>query len=139
MDHVAILNKKMASVADILSGTKTIESRWYKNKINPWNNIKIGDKVFFKQTGDNVTAVATVAKVIQIDSLNEAKFKEIIDKYNDKILLRDTSYHFYKDKRYAILIFLKNPHAVKPFRIDKRGFGSSCAWLCVDNINKIKR
>ena len=74
MDHVAILNKKMASVADILSGTKTIESRWYKNKINPWNNIKIGDKVFFKQTGDDVTVVATVAKVIQIDNLNETKF-----------------------------------------------------------------
>ena len=93
---------------------------------------------FFKQTGDNVTAVATVAKVIQINNLNETNFKEIIDKYNDKILLRNASYHFYRDKRYAILVFLKSPHAIKPFQINKHGFGSSCAWLCVDDINRIK-
>ena len=43
-----------------------------------------------------------------------------------------------KDKRYCILIWLKKPQKIKPFKIDKTGYGTGSAWLTVDNINLIR-
>jgi len=39
MDHVAILSKKYELLDKIISGEKTIESRWYVNRIAPWNKM----------------------------------------------------------------------------------------------------
>ena len=44
----------------------------------------------------------------------------------------------YKNKNYCILMFLENPTKIKPFKINKKGFGINSAWLCINNINKIK-
>jgi len=139
MDHIAILNKKQASISEILSGRKSIESRWYKHKISPWNKVNIGDRIFFKESGRLVTAVAYVEKVLQFDNLNKAIFNEIIDLYADKICLKDRSFsEYYKEKRFVILMFLKNAQPVdKLFKINKSGFGSACAWISIENIKSI--
>jgi len=47
-------------------------------------------------------------------------------------------FKIFKNKKYCILIFLKNTKKIKPFEIDKKGFGAMSAWLTVNNINKIK-
>lgn len=44
-----------------------------------------------------------------------------------------------KSKRYCILIFLDDIVKIKEFNIDKKGFGMQCAWLIVDDIEKIKK
>jgi hypothetical protein len=38
-----------------------------------------------------------------------------------------------------MLIYLRNPKRVKPFRIDKKGFGSQAAWICVEDVNSIRK
>ena len=43
-----------------------------------------------------------------------------------------------KGKNYCVLIWLKNPRIIEPFGINKSGFGSAAAWLCVEDINKIR-
>jgi hypothetical protein len=45
----------------------------------------------------------------------------------------------FKNKKYCVLVFLKNPRKVKPFEIDKSGFGAMSAWITVDDIAKIRR
>jgi len=42
MDHVAIMKRSWGLIPKILSGEKTIESRWYKKRIPPWNRISKG-------------------------------------------------------------------------------------------------
>lgn len=37
-----------------------------------------------------------------------------------------------------LLIFLKNQVKIKPFEIDKIGFGMMSAWITVKNIKQIK-
>lgn len=139
MDHVAIMNKKWKLIPKILNGSKTIESRWYVNKIKPWNSIKENDSIYFKNSGEPITAYAKVSKVLQFENLNEKAFNDIINKYASAIKLLNTSYDdYYKSKNYCILIFLKEAHPVPSFNISKKGFGSACAWLTVDNINMIK-
>ncbi len=140
MDHVAIMSKPRKLIQKILSGEKTIESRWYKNRYPPWNRIKPGDIVYFKDSGEPVTVKADVEKVLQFDNLNPEKIKYIIEKYGDKIAIRnrDERSEYYSTRNYCILIFLKNAYSIKPFNIDKTGFGISSAWLCAGDINKIK-
>ena len=58
MDHVATMRKSWEFLPKILSGEKTIESRWLKNKSVPWGRVCIGDTIYFKNTGEPVTAKA---------------------------------------------------------------------------------
>lgn len=74
MNHIAIMKKSWELIPKIISGEKTIESRWYKNRIAPWDRISEGDTVYFKDSGEPVSAVATVSKVLQFDNLDGKQF-----------------------------------------------------------------
>ena len=142
MDHIAYMKKSWKLIPKILSGEKTIESRWYMHKINPWNTIKENDFIYFKNGGEPITAQAQVVKVIQFEHYTISQLKTILEQYggNPGICFPDINQSFYilKQKNYAILIFLKKATAVEPFEIDKTGYGSACAWICVEDINSIK-
>ena len=148
MHHIAIMNPK-SLIDKILSGEKKIETRWYKHKINPWNSITTGDSIYFKESGGAVRAKATVKKVLRFSKKESECFekiqafnaKEILQKYGDGIYIEDLKVfqEYAEQKNYAILIFLKNPEPVKPFQINKTGFGNSCAWLSVKDVDNIKK
>lgn len=142
MEHVAIMKKSWGMIQKILSGQKKIESRWYKAKYVPWNRIKSGEVVYFKDSGGPVTIKAEVDKVVQFSDLTPEKVKEILYQYGqddglgiDKI---PKFFEMFKDKKYCLLIFLKNPQKIRPFGIDKSGFGAMSGWVSVDNVDRIK-
>ena len=139
MDHVAIMSGNGFFLDAILSGKKTIESRWYKTRRTPWNNIRSGDTIYFKNTAKQVTAKAVVGKVIFFE-LNKKKSEEIFKKYCKDIMI-DRKYfnENCKDKNYCVLIFLREAKEIKPFDIDKTGYGNACAWITINSINKIKQ
>lgn len=149
MDHVAILRKSRISkgddlLGDILRGTKTIESRWYVNRINPWNKLKKGDSVYFKESGCPITAKAHVSKVLQYEKLDKLTKQKIIQDYG-KFISPSSSQEKLRqwvgklsNKRYCILIFLEEVEEIEPFKIDKSGYGVSSAWMCVGDINSVK-
>ncbi len=142
MDHVAIMRKSWKLTQKILSGEKKIESRWYSNKSAPWDRIKAGESVYFKDSGEPVTIKAEVERVLQFSELTPHAVKEILDKFGsvDGINISDVSkfYARFKHKRYCLLIFLRNAQKVRPFNISKKGFGNMSAWLCVDDVGAIK-
>lgn len=142
MQHIAILSKKRKLLDKIISGEKIIESRWYKSKISPWNKIKSGEVVYFKDSGDPVKVKAEVDKVIFFEDLDLAKAKEIVNEYGDQIALSkdrdDKFWEYFKNRKYCILIFLKNVQEIEPFNINKKGFGLMSAWICVDDVDRIK-
>lgn len=142
MDHVAIMNKKWDLIPKILDGRKKIESRWSVNKCTPWKKVNAGDRIYFKNSGELVTATAIVEKVKSFDELNRSKILSILRKYGGEggisISSIDKTFDWIKNKRYCTLIYLKNTKTVKRFSIDKSGFGSGCAWITVGDINNIK-
>lgn len=141
MNHIAIMKKSWGLIPKIISGEKTIESRWYKNRIAPWDRINKGDHVYFKDSGEPVTVTTKVSSVLQFSNLDKNQFTEIMDKYADQICLKTREYDdYYKSKNYCILIFLTEPRKVeKPFSIDKTGYGISSAWMCIEDVDKIKK
>lgn len=143
MEHLAIMRKSWGLTRKILTGQKKIESRWYKTKYSPWDKIKQGENIYFKDSGDPVSIKAKAKKVIQFEGLTPKKVKQILDKYarDDGIEKEEIPKFFqrFRDKKYCILIFLSNPQEIKPFNIDKTGFGMMASWITVKNINQVKK
>lgn len=149
MDHVAILRKANIKkgdnlLGDIISGTKTIESRWYVNKTAPWDKIKVGDTVYFKESGQMVTAKAAVSKVLQYTDLTPEIIEGIALTYGKQIApnVSENEWMIWakkqSKKRYCILVFLASVKKVQPFKVDKTGYGISSAWLVIKQIDTIK-
>ncbi len=143
MHHLAIMNPKLKLLPKILSGEKTIESRWYKSRIAPWNRINKNDLIYFKNASQPVTLKAQVLKVLQFEQYTQPKLAQIITEYggNPGICFVDqkkTLITKLREKNYCILIFLKHPQPVIPFYINKTGFGNACAWITLKDINQIR-
>lgn len=140
--HIAIMRKSWGLTEKILSGEKTIESRWYENKCEPWDNIAEDDTVYFKDAGEPVALKSDVENVIQYENLTPKKVREILSEYGkgDGISENEIEKYYkrFMNKNYCILIFLKNVQKIAPFRINKAGFGMMSAWLVVPDIEKIK-
>ncbi len=143
MDHIAIMKKSWRLTEKILSGEKTIESRWYVSRVSPWGRIRCGETVYIKDSGSPVTAKAIVDKVFQFSELTPDKVKAVLEDHSKGLGItpNDIPIFFdrFKDKRYCILVFLKTPQEIPPFEIDKTGFGLMSAWISTEDINRIKR
>ena len=143
MDHVAIMRKSWGLTDKILSGEKRIEARWYSAKFSPWDKITKGDMVYFKNSGEQARIKSEVSKVLQFAGLNSKKVKEILYKYRKADGIENNKlskfYVRFKNKKYCILIFLGNPVEIKPFEINKTGFGTMSAWITIKKISKIKK
>jgi ASC-1-like (ASCH) protein len=142
MDHIAIMRKSWGLLPKIASGKKTIESRWYKTKHTPWNKIKAGDTLWFKDTGEPVTIRARVTRVLQIENLDDKKTGEILEKYGKSDLgmekyIPEEIADYFKNKNYCLLVFFNQVERIKPFNIDKTGFGAMAAWISTPDINQI--
>ena len=70
------------------------------------------------------------------------KVNNLLGKYGkeDGIQAKELSkyYQMFKDKKYCLLIYLKDAMKIKPFSINKRGFGAMAAWISVEDVNSIK-
>ena len=142
MDHLAVMKKSWGFTQKILDGGKTIESRWYKTRRVPWRKIKKNDTVYFKNSGESVTIKTRVSSVVEFEELTPKKVKKILNEHWKYLgIYRNEVSSFYKrvkNKRYCILIFLENPKKIKPFNINKKGFGSMASWICIEDIKRIK-
>ncbi len=141
MDHIAIMKKSWKLLPKILDGTKKIESRWYKIKACPWDRVKKGDTLYFKDSGAPVTIKSKVNRVAQYGVESNEEAREILRKHKNQLGIEevpDKVSDYVKDKKYAILVFFDSVEMINPFDIDKTGFGVQAAWLTVKNIEDIK-
>ena len=137
------MKKSWGLIPKTLDGTKTCESRWYKSKIAPWGRVYPGDSLYFKNSGEPVTAKTRVTKVLQYEIENNDHALEVMKKHAKKDLgldiISEEIKNYILNKNYAIFVFFNSVKKVSPFAIDKSGYGLMSAWITVDDINKIKR
>jgi ASC-1-like (ASCH) protein len=138
MDHLAILQEPYFSL--IISGKKTIESRWYLTKRAPWNKMRQGEIIYLKPSSKPVLAKCVVKTVHQFDDLTPLKVKKIIADFPGVAFVnKEKAFEHNKFKKYCILIEFQDLEMIMPFDIDKSGFGNQSAWICVDSITALKR
>jgi hypothetical protein len=99
------MKKSLNMLPKILSGEKTIESRWYRSKRAPWDRIKKGDRVYFKNSGEAVRVKALVSDVLQFVITDSADARAIIKKYGKQICLSDKYPYFME-----IIAEILHPH-----------------------------
>ena len=140
MDHIAIL--KDGPLDSILSGKKTIESRWSVNKIAPFGKVHQGDTIFLQRSGGSVEAKASVSKVLEFSPLTKKIVDDVVREYGSAIGIDETSVKLWWNptKNYCTLIFFDEIKKTTPFRVNKEGFASMAAWLCLPHgIEAVKR
>lgn len=131
MQHIAILKQPFFNM--VLSGEKTIESRWSMNKTAPFNKIKKGDTVWLKETGKNVTAKA-VAEKVEFYNLTPEKVEDIRIKYGKQIGTdKFEDWIGTLQKKYCTLIWLKDVTLIKPIQVRR---SNGAGWIVVEDISQ---
>lgn len=128
MKHLAIFKQPYLDL--ILSGQKTIESRFSIDKRAPYNKVKEGDKIILKESGDLVKGEFTAGKVQYI---NITKDGLDICKSFSKQICSDLDKNFWKsreNKKFATLIEIKNPIKYnEPRKCIEKPNKSMSAWF----------
>lgn len=104
----------------MLEGKKTIESRFSKNKILPYNQISKDDIVIVKKSSGNVVAYFTIKEILFFD-LNETSVNKIKNKYNKQLCVDENFWISKSNSNYATLIMIDKIVKLTPFHIDKKG------------------
>ncbi len=124
MQHIAILKQPFFDM--VLSGEKTIESRWSMVKVAPYKKVSVGDKILLKETGKDVTATANVKKV-QFYELTPEIVEDIRIKYGKQI--GTDKFEDWKStlqKKYCTLIWLDE---VTPVALIKVKRSNGAGWI----------
>jgi ASC-1-like (ASCH) protein len=122
--HLAILRKPYLDA--IIEGRKTIESRLSRTKRPPFGQITVGDKLFLKQAGGPVCAVATAQAVRQFENLTPGEIQRLKTQYNSSILGENEYWESKRDCKYGVLVRLADVRRTKPVFINKRDWR---AWV----------
>lgn len=142
MEHIAIMEKSWGLLPRILTGEKTVESRWLKYRCPPFNAVRSYDHVYFKDSGGPVCLKARVRKVLQFEDLSPHKVEKLLKRWALEDGIRQAEipkfFQILKDKKYCVLVFLDNVEKVEPFMINKAGFGVQAAWISVKDVNAIR-
>lgn len=104
----------------MLEGKKTIESRFSKNRIVPYNKITKDDIVIIKKSSGDVLGYFTIKNVLFFD-LNTVSINEIKEKYYEQLCVDEEFWITKKNSNYATLIIIDKLYKLKPFHVHKKG------------------
>ena len=116
--HLGVFTEPYLSY--MMAGRKTIESRFSKNKIAPYEKLTKEDVVFIKKSGGGIVGYFTIEKVLFFDLL-KTPIDDIKDKYASRLCVDEAFWTSKKDSNYATLIMIDKVYPLTSFRIHKKG------------------
>lgn len=117
--HLAIFSEPYLSL--ILSGVKTIESRFSINKVIPYRRVFPKDIVLMKKSGGNIIGLFIVKETIYLSNLTENKTEEINNVYGSELCWNiDPEFMLTKRKsKFLTLIKIENVIKLDPIISNK--------------------
>lgn len=105
--HLAIFTQSYLNL--ILSGKKTIESRFSVDKRAPYNKVSTGDIVIIKQSGGLIVGEFTAGKVYCIDIKKDDTDMKFCKSFSKEICsdIDENFWELRKNKKFATLIEIK--------------------------------
>lgn len=127
--HLAIFKGEAGEL--IISGKKTVESRFSQRKNPPFGVISSGDLVYIKPSGKDPIGQFKVKKVFFMDGLVPTDIKEIQLRYGRKIVADKEYWEAKKDSRFGTLIFIGecDPFITSPIKTTKKDLRG---WVVLD-------
>ena len=120
MKHLAIFKGDGGEL--ILSGKKTIESRFSKRRDPPFGQVSAGDLVYIKPSGKDIIGQFRVKKVIFYDGLTDEDLEYIKKRYSKKMAVDRSYWERKKDSAFGTIIFISQSfrYIISPFKLAKR-------------------
>jgi hypothetical protein len=115
--HLAIFAEPFLSM--VLSGQKTIESRFSKLRCTPYGEVNNGDIILLKEVGGPICGLVRARRSWCFDLAIEP-LKRIRDRFGTGIGADDRFWISRVDALYATLIELEDPTSILPVSCDKR-------------------
>lgn len=110
----------------VLSGEKTVDSRFLRVRAAPFDRVVPGDLLLLKLAGGPIVAEATAATVRQFAGLTPARVLELTDAYRDELRLDADFAARVQAARYAVLVWLADVRRLarpRPYaKHDRRGW-----------------
>jgi hypothetical protein len=101
----------------VLEGRKTIESRFSKPLIPPYQHVTVGDVVLLK-AGPIVASFRTAS--VEFIELNEHELARLAKEHSTAICADDDFWRTRADKRYATLLGISDVRKLTPLKVDKQ-------------------
>jgi hypothetical protein len=121
--HVAIFREPFLQW--VFDGTKTVESRFSKNEVVPYNTVEEGDAVLLKEVGGPLVGICRASAAWSY-RLDPTTWKYIRSRFSDMIgLVDDEFWEIRQGARFATLISLDNVFRFPPtpyLKSDRRGW-----------------
>jgi hypothetical protein len=109
-----------SAIDDIISGRKTIESRFSLSRILPYAQIAKDDVILLKKSGGDVIGKVLADNVLYYDNLTPESIAILRKEYNRELCASDNFWFTKSKSRFGTLIFLKNPERfLVPIKIHK--------------------
>jgi hypothetical protein len=115
--HLAIFAEPFLSL--VLSGEKTIESRFSRNRCAPYGEIEDGDIILLKEVAGPICGLALARRIWCYDLVTEP-IDRIRRRFGAGIRADDEFWSSRADALYATLIELDAPTSIAPVTCDKR-------------------
>lgn len=115
--HLAIFAEPFLSM--VLSGEKTIESRFSRNRCAPYGEIDDGDIILLKEVAGPICGLALARRIWCYD-LGTEPIDRIRHRFGAAIRADDEFWSSRADALYATLIELDAPASIAPVGCDKR-------------------
>ncbi|MEI6044449.1 MAG: ASCH domain-containing protein [Chloroflexota bacterium] len=120
MEHIAILSHRSV-LEKILSGKKTIESRFSRLKSLPFGQVGECDVIYFKLSGGPIMGKAQVAKVEEYENLTPGLVSGLAKRYQSELAISEDFLVRKLESRFATLIFLKQVEQCEPWGYKQEG------------------
>lgn len=115
--HLAIFAEPFKS--KVLSGEKTIESRFSRNRCAPYGEVNAGDIILIKEVAGPICGLALARRTWCYDLANEP-LERIRDRFGTGIGADENFWTSRADALYVTLIELDSPTKIAPVASDKR-------------------
>jgi hypothetical protein len=115
--HVAVFSEPFLSL--VLSGEKTVESRFSRNRCAPYGDVDDGDIILLKEVAGPIRGIALARKAWCYD-LSSEPLERIRSRFGAQICGDEEFWKSREDALYATLIELDETAAIAPLRCDKR-------------------
>lgn len=129
------VDKDHEYISQVFNGQKTVDIKLFSRKVEPWNKLAIGDKVYIKESSKDIVGYIKIAKVTYIEIWgSEEEIISILEPFWDRIDYKGIKnlYKYAKKKfgnRYLTIIewsdFVKLDVPVKFSKRDRRSFVSN--------------
>jgi hypothetical protein len=115
--HLAIFSEPFLSM--VLSGKKTIESRFSRNRCAPYGEVGDGDVILLKEVAGPICGIVLARQFWYFD-LDSEPMSRIRDRFGAEMGVDETFWSTRADSLYATLIKLDSPASIFPLTCDKR-------------------